>query len=46
MEIVQKVLTDAYVLKPRLIPDDRGFFFESYNAKLFEEIVGKEISFK
>ena len=40
MEIVEKVLTDAIVLKPRVFKDDRGYFYESYNDKMFESLTG------
>ena len=33
MEIVEKVLTDAIVLKPRVFKDERGYFYESFNEK-------------
>lgn len=45
MEIIEKVLTDAYVLKPRLFRDDRGYFYESFNDSKFNEIVGKKYNF-
>ena len=40
MEIVEKVLTDALVLKPRVFEDDRGYFYESFNYKIFELLSG------
>ena len=45
MEIVEKVLTDAYVLKPRVFNDERGYFYESFNEKVFESIAGKKVNF-
>jgi dTDP-4-dehydrorhamnose 3,5-epimerase len=45
MEIVKKVLTDAFVLKPRVFEDDRGYFFESFNERRFNEVIGKEYNF-
>ena len=45
MEIVEKVLTDALILKPRLFKDDRGYFYESFNDKMFESLTGAEANF-
>ena len=45
MEIVDKVLTDAFVLKPRVFKDDRGYFYESFNEKVFESLSGVNIDF-
>ena len=45
MEIVEKVLTDAIVLKPRVFEDERGYFYESFNDKVFESLVGIEGNF-
>lgn len=36
MEIVKTRLKDLVILKPRVFSDERGYFFESYNQKLFE----------
>jgi len=45
MEIVEKVLTDALVLKPRVFEDDRGYFYESFNNKNFELLSGIKVDF-
>lgn len=45
MEVIEKVLTDAFVLKPRVFEDDRGYFYESYNQKSFEKAIGKKVDF-
>ena len=45
MEIVEKVLTDAIVLKPRVFKDDRGYFYESFNDKVFETLTGIKVNF-
>jgi dTDP-4-dehydrorhamnose 3,5-epimerase len=36
-ELVKTTLEDAYVLKPLVFKDERGFFLESYTKKDFEE---------
>ncbi|MDA9792201.1 dTDP-4-dehydrorhamnose 3,5-epimerase [Schleiferiaceae bacterium] len=45
MEIAEKVLTDAFVLKPRVFKDDRGYFYESFSDKVFESLIGVKINF-
>ena len=45
MEIVEKVLTDAFVLKPKVFKDDRGYFYESFNDKAFELLSGFKVNF-
>ena len=45
MEIVEKVLTDALVLKPRVFEDERGYFYESFNEKVFEALTGLKVDF-
>ena len=45
MEIVKKVLTDAFVLKPRVFQDDRGYFYESFNDRVFESLSGIKVNF-
>lgn len=45
MEIVKKVLTDAFVLKPRVYKDNRGYFYESFNEKVFESLTGIQANF-
>lgn len=38
MKVLETVLTDALVLEPRVFVDDRGFFLESYNERVFAEL--------
>ena len=45
MEIVDKVLTDVFVLKPRVFKDYRGYFYESFNDKVFESLTGFKVDF-
>lgn len=45
MEIVELVLTDAFILKPRVFNDDRGYFYESFNEKVFEFLSGIKVNF-
>jgi len=45
MEVVKKVLTDAFILKPRVFKDERGYFYESFNEKVFESLTGITVNF-
>ncbi len=45
MEVIEKVLTDAFVLKPRVFEDDRGYFYESFNNSSFQNAIESEIDF-
>ena len=45
MEIIEKVLTDAFVLKPNFFEDDRGYFYESFNESVFESLTGIQANF-
>ena len=45
MEIVENVLTDAFLLKPRVFKDDRGYFYESFNEKVFNSLTGIKVNF-
>lgn len=37
MRVVETDLKDVYIIEPRVFKDERGYFFESYNEKLFHE---------
>ena len=37
MRVVETDLKDVYFIEPRVFRDERGYFFESYNEKLFHE---------
>lgn len=37
MEIIQTGIQDLLILKPRIFQDPRGYFFESFNKKSYEE---------
>jgi dTDP-4-dehydrorhamnose 3,5-epimerase len=42
---VTSLLNDALVLEPTVHGDDRGFFFESFNQRTFEQAVGASVTF-
>lgn len=37
MEIIETPINDLVIIKPRVFEDARGFFFESYNEKTYNE---------
>ena len=39
------LLSGVLLLEPKVFGDERGFFFESYNERVFEEIIGRRASF-
>lgn len=40
MNIVTTEIPDVVLIEPKVFGDDRGFFFESYNARAFNDKVG------
>ena len=38
-------IEDSFIITPTIISDERGFFFESWNQRKFDEIIGQSISF-
>lgn len=45
MEVEQLSIPELLVLSPRVFGDERGFFFESFNAKYFEQATGLRFDF-
>ncbi|MFC4209953.1 dTDP-4-dehydrorhamnose 3,5-epimerase [Pedobacter lithocola] len=45
MEIQETGLKDCVIIKPRVFEDPRGYFFESFNKKTFEEKTGSNGNF-
>ena len=43
--VIQTELPDVLILEPKLFGDDRGFFFESYNQRDFQNAIGLDVSF-
>lgn len=40
MQVVTTALPDVLILEPKVFGDERGFFFESFNARQFAEATG------
>ena len=45
MNIVKTDLPDVLIIEPRVFGDERGFFFESFNAKTFAALTGLKPTF-
>ena len=45
MVFKRTAIPDVILFEPRVFADDRGFFFESFNEKVFVEAVGKRYDF-
>jgi dTDP-4-dehydrorhamnose 3,5-epimerase len=45
MKVTSTALPEVLILEPRVFGDERGFFFESYNRRVFNEAVGCEVDF-
>ncbi|OJX29631.1 MAG: dTDP-4-dehydrorhamnose 3,5-epimerase [Chryseobacterium sp. 36-9] len=40
MKVKETPLNDCYIIEPTIFKDDRGYFFEKFNEKKFEELTG------
>jgi dTDP-4-dehydrorhamnose 3,5-epimerase len=40
MKITETPLKDCYILEPTVFEDERGYFYEKFNEKKFEELTG------
>ena len=45
MNFIPTKLEGCFVLEPKIISDDRGYFMESFNEKTFENGVGQKVHF-
>lgn len=45
MKATPLAIPDVILLEPKVFGDDRGFFFESFNHRRFEEAIGKPVTF-
>jgi dTDP-4-dehydrorhamnose 3,5-epimerase len=45
MQATPTALPEVIILEPKVFGDDRGFFFESFNARAFEEATGLKREF-
>lgn len=45
MKAIPTAIKDLLIIEPKVFGDDRGFFFESYNKRQFEECIGRNVVF-
>lgn len=45
MNVIKTEIPDVLIFEPKVFGDERGFFFESFNQKIFEEAVGRKVEF-
>ncbi len=45
MNVIKTGIEGVVILEPRVFADPRGYFFESYSKRLFDECIGREIDF-
>ena len=45
MNVIQTKIPDVIIFEPKVFGDDRGFFYESFNAKVFEQATGLNVNF-
>jgi dTDP-4-dehydrorhamnose 3,5-epimerase len=45
MKVTPARIPDVLIIEPRVFGDERGFFLESFNQKVFNQVVGREIVF-
>lgn len=45
MKVTPTRIPDVLLIEPKVFGDDRGFFYESFNQKAFNEAIGQDISF-
>lgn len=45
MNVIPTKIPDVLIIEPKVFGDDRGFFFESFNQKAFDEATGLDVTF-
>ena len=45
MQAVQTALPGLLIIEPKVFGDARGFFFESFNQRVFEQLTGRSANF-
>ena len=45
LQITNTSIQDVKIIEPRIFNDSRGFFYESFNQKKFNDALNKELSF-
>ena len=45
MKVTPTAIPDVLLIEPKVFGDERGFFFESFNQKAFQEATGLDLAF-
>lgn len=45
MKVIPTAIPDVLILEPKVFGDERGFFMESFNQKVFDEAIGYHVDF-
>ena len=45
MQVVQTRIPEVLIFEPKVFGDDRGFFFESFNQRVFAQAIGRSPAF-
>ncbi|WP_049008289.1 dTDP-4-dehydrorhamnose 3,5-epimerase [Enterobacter cloacae] len=45
MNFIKTEIPEILIFEPRVFGDERGFFMESFNQKIFEDAIGQKIDF-
>lgn len=45
MNVIKTDIPEVLIFEPKVFGDERGFFFESFSQKVFEEAVGYKVNF-
>lgn len=45
MTVTPTTIPDVLIIEPKVFGDDRGFFFESFNQRQFEQAIGRQVTF-
>ena len=45
MKVINSTLDEVKIFEPTIFHDERGFFFESFNKKFFQEVINPKIEF-
>lgn len=45
MNVIRTEIPEVLIFEPKVFGDERGFFYESFSHKIFEEAVGRKVVF-
>jgi len=45
MNVIKTAIPDVLIIEPKVFGDNRGFFYESYNQKVFNKATGLNVGF-